>query len=251
MMICEAFPNLRSIGGIRAPDGRVVREGLVYRSEALPAPRGEDAAILAALGIGAVFDLRGPGERDAAPNDWWRAQGASIEAIDLVADVRHAGDHWRALVEDPDEGGRAMMLATYAALPLAVLPHLDRLFTTVAAGRGATLVHCSAGKDRTGVVIALLLAAIGIEHGEIVADYLESGRRRNPRVVGFTRDLLAARLGAPPSDRAVEALTGVDAQYLDASFAVIGDRYGAIDSYFAAAGWDCGRRETLRAVLLA
>lgn len=249
-MICEAFPNLRSVGGLRAIDNRVMREGLVYRSEAVHAPCGADAEALRSLDIRSVFDLRGPGERDAAPNDWWRARGAAIDEVDLVADVRHAGDHWRALVDDPAEGGRAMMLATYAALPPAVLPHLDRLFTTVAAGRGATLVHCSAGKDRTGIVIALLLAAIGIDRAGIVEDYLESGRRRNPRVVEFTRDLLSARLGAAPSDRTLDALTGVDACYLDASFAVIDERYGSIDRYFVGAGWNEARRETLREALL-
>lgn len=231
-------------------DDRVMRDGLIYRSEAVRAPREADAETLRSLDIRSVFDLRGPGERDAAPNDWWRAHGAVIEEVDLVADIRHAGDHWRALVDDPAEGGRAMMLATYAALPLAVLPHLDRLFTTVAAGRGATLVHCSAGKDRTGVVIALLLTAIGIDRAVIVDDYLESGRRRNPRIVECTRDLLAARLGVAPSDRALNALTGVDACYLEASFAVIDERYGSIDRYFVDAGWNDVRRETLREAVL-
>lgn len=249
-MICEAFPNLRSVGGIRAMDGRTMRDGRVYRSEAVHVPCDADAEILRSLDIRSVFDLRGPGERDAAPNDWWRAHGATIEEVDLVADVRHAGDHWRALVDDPADGGRAMMLATYAALPLAVLPHLDRLFTTVAAGRGATLVHCSAGKDRTGVVVALLLAAIGFDRATIIDDYLESGRRRNPKVVEFTRDLLSARLGAAPSDRTMDALTGVDPRYLETSFAVIDERYGSIESYFADAGWGDARREALRNELL-
>lgn len=250
MMICDAFPNLRSVSGLCAVDGRTMRHGLIYRSEAVHAPCEADADTLRSLGIRTIFDLRGPGERDSAPNDWWRANGAAIEEVDLVADVRHAGRHWGAFVDDPEEGGRSMMLATYRALPSAVLPHLDPLFTTVAAGQGATLVHCSAGKDRTGVVVALLLAAIGIDRAAIVDDYLESGRRQNPRVIQFTRDLLTARLGSAPSDRNLNALTSVDTSYLDASFAAIDAGYGSLDRYFADAGWGDARRARLKAALL-
>lgn len=244
--ICPDYPNLRAVAGLVMADGRVLRAGHFYRSEALCTPSKIASAAIAALGIRHVFDLRGQGEREAAPNGWWRAQGVRIDEWDLIADARNAGAHWQALVEDPQgEGGRRMMMATYRALPFAMLPHLGRLFDALGEGDGAVLVHCAAGKDRTGIAVALVLAAIGVSRAAILADYLESGDRENPAVVAWTRALLERRLGAPIDAQCLADVTGVDAAYLETAFAAIDTEFGSLDDYFARAGWGSDARAAL------
>ncbi|MBG6120053.1 MULTISPECIES: tyrosine-protein phosphatase [unclassified Sphingobium] len=249
--ILPALPNFREVRGLHAQDGRALRGGMIFRSEAVLSPSEEEARILRTLGIRTIFDLRGPGERADAPNIWWRAEGADIRDIDLVADARNAGSHWESFFTDPDgKGGTDLMIATYRALPRGALAHVGSLFSALVDGGAPILIHCAAGKDRTGFMVAAVLTAIGITPEAVRDDYLESGARPNPAVNAMTRDLLAKRLGRAPADSVLAALTGVDPAYLDASFAAIEAEYGSTDAYFTAAGWDRERRARLCDALL-
>jgi len=245
-LICSDYPNLRAVSGLATADGRVLTAGRLYRSEALCAPLESAATAIVALDVRHVFDLRGHAERKAAPNDWWRAKGVRIDEWDLIADARNAGAHWQALVEDPQgQGGRRMMMATYRALPFAMLPYLGRLFDALCDGDGAVLVHCAAGKDRTCIAVALVLAAIGVSRNAIVADYLESADRANPAVIAATRALLERRLGAPIGRTCLADVTGVYADYIEAAFTAIEAEFGSFDEYFARSGWGRAARAAL------
>jgi protein-tyrosine phosphatase len=250
-VLAQAFPNLREVRGLAAQDGRILRSGMIYRSEAIVAPDDRCRARLREMDIATVFDLRGPQERERAPNDWWRDEGVRIEEADLVADARNAGTHWQGFLADPDGvGAESLMLSTYRTLPGTAIAHLGRIFDAILTGRQPILIHCTAGKDRTGVVIALLLRAAGIVPEAIMADYLESGRRENRAVTADTLALLSGRLGREPAPHAVMALTGVDPRYLLASFDVIEAEYGGMASYFEKAGWSAERLQRLRDRLL-
>ena len=149
-MLTTSFPNLREVAGLPGQGGRPFAAGRLYRSEMVLLPLDHEAEVLRGLGVRTVFDLRGPDERDRAPNDWWRAQGVRIDEVDLAADVRNKGDHRRALLEDPEgDGAERMMFETYRSLPGAILPHLDRLFTDLTDGSGAVLAYCGDTTDRT------------------------------------------------------------------------------------------------------
>jgi protein-tyrosine phosphatase len=112
------------------------------------------------------------------------------------------------------------------------------------------LIACTAGKDRTGFVCALILSALGVGRKDIVADYLASNQWFDPVVVG---DALSAWLRpespVTPSDAVLDALK-VHVDYLDSAFAAIERGYGSLDTYLAAGGLDAPRRTALRAALL-
>lgn len=151
-------PNLRDIGGATTVDGRRVRSGLLLRS-ALPAADDlvpEDFAWPPAV----VIDLRSPLELlDGHPLD---SLGAKVVNLPLL-DTLQPGQH-----HEHD--------GTLASLYRQVHNHaahlLVDLVSEITEAEGPVLVHCAAGKDRTGIAIALVLRLLGVEHEEIVVDYL-------------------------------------------------------------------------------
>jgi protein-tyrosine phosphatase len=245
-------PNFRDLGGTPAADGRRVAFGRVFRSEAVLTPTDEDERILRAHRVRLVCDLRGDHERALAPNAWWCTQTVELLALDSTAGMQNSGAHWDRLRADPTEAGaRAMMRLVYAMMPAAIGVHVERMFGAITRGGVPLLIHCTAGKDRTGAFAALLLHALGVPREAIYADYLESARWPNPSVARATAEIMEAGLGTPISDAALQAICGVDAMYLDTFFTRIEDDYGSIDQYLeSAAGLHAGRRAHVRNILL-
>lgn len=244
-------PNFRDLGGLPTMDGRAVRRGRVFRSEALLEPTDSDAAAIAAHGIVLVCDLRSDTERVHAPNGWWAARGVERLDLDVLAAIRTADGPWTRLKDDPTTtGALAAMEAIYSAMPAAALVHVVAIGERIAAGDLPLLIHCTAGKDRTGFVSAMLLSVLGVEHEAIVADYLDSQGRRTAQVREGTRKMVVDRVGdgVPPS--AIDALMGVDRRYIETSFAVVAERYGSVEGYFAAGGVDRARLDAVRARLI-
>lgn len=158
--------NLRDVGGLRTADGRRVRHGLILRS-ATPAFLDERQAVLLRddLGVRTRLDLRSRVEIEEAHNP----RLAAVEHESLHLPLR-AGGAWqhRPDLDDPS--------ASVAAHYVRYLEHSADSLTAIAEiaadpGRAALLVHCSAGKDRTGVTLAVVLSAVGVTHDEIVHDY--------------------------------------------------------------------------------
>ncbi len=251
MIGLSSAPNFRDLGGPIGTGGREVRSGQLFRSEALLEPTAEDAAALAGHGIALVCDLRSESERLHAPNRWWASRGVQRAEFDLLAGFSQAVEPWSALKRDPGRTGAVEAMRTvYAGMAAAAAPHLAPLIDAILAVDGAVLIHCTAGKDRTGFVSAVLLAALGVERAGIMADYLASRGRRTERVAEATRRLVRAQVGEISLD-ALEALLDVDEAYLDTSFKAIAEQYGDLASYMQAAGVGPDKITPLRARLLA
>lgn len=243
-------PNFRDLGGLPAADGRRIRTGLLFRSEAITAPPEKDAAILIAQRVRFVCDLRTEAERAAAPNLWWRQAGANILHADIAADIRGTA-HWDAMRAEPGEGGAVMLMRlAYRAMPAATAIHLGRILAAIASRGLPMVIHCTAGKDRTGFVIALLLTMLGVPRDAIYADYLASAGRQNTATIERTSEIMRAGLGFELAPAALAAICSVRADYLDESFAAIAESHGSVDQYFAAAGLDSARRTRIRNNLL-
>jgi hypothetical protein len=148
--------NLRDVGGLALTSGGVTRSGVLYRSDALY-PHDEVPSALPAWPPAVIVDLRSELERELAGAFGWPAATREHhiplmgEAAPQVLD-RPLADLYRHTLE-----ASGPLVAEVAAI--------------VAAAPGPVLVQCSAGKDRTGVVVAIMLLAIGVEPGHVVADY--------------------------------------------------------------------------------
>jgi protein-tyrosine phosphatase len=149
---------------------------------------------------------------------------------------------------------RGYLREYYRAAPLAAR-HIDlfaRYFRALAQAPGPVLIHCAAGKDRTGILAALTHHVAGVHADDITADYLlTNDPRRMAMRLPMVAKVIEETAGRAPSDAAIRAAMGVEAEYLERAFAAIQETYGGTDAYLERALWvDVALRETLEARLL-
>lgn len=242
--------NLRDLGGIPAGGGAVVAPGRLFRAEALVSPGTTDLCAVhdpadddayAALGVRTVIDLRSAGEVVRIASRWPDATGAvrvgqPMEGAegdtDVVGDIR-AGRRHRFTAADLADLYTGM-LATRAAeigAALRVLADPARL---------PALVHCAAGKDRTGVVVALLLELLGVPREVVVAEYAFTGVLRPDRVRAYA-PLFA---GSGVDLAAVAPLFDTPAESIETALARLDSTSGSVAGYLEGA---CGLSRTEQA----
>lgn len=252
----DGAPNFRDIGGYAAADGARVRDAQLFRSEALTRLSDADLVTLASLNIGLLYDLRGAAERERDPNRWPEARPVDIRSgFDANAMAAVRVFHWRERLSDPAfdaPAARAWMLQAYTNMPALFAPALASLFEQLSTpAPPTTLVHCTAGKDRTGFVCAMLQLALGVSRDDVLADYLLTNERRPPDA------LLQALLGnefaqlRPATAEAMRTMARVEEAYLDAALQTIERDFGGVEAYLEnACALSAERRSRLHAGLL-
>lgn len=177
--------NVRDLGGLATADGRPIRRGVIVRSDAASRLTAAGWAAARAHGVRTVIDLRDPSEyeQEVAPRP------ADLTAIQLPLED----------LSDPEFWQRWRPLC---CTPLYYRPFLERFPAQVApiiaaiadARPGGVLVHCGAGRDRTGVIVLVLLALAGVSPAEIAADHALSADRlriRSERLGRSDEDIVA------------------------------------------------------------
>lgn len=226
--------NTRDLGGYPTVDGRAIREGVLFRGETLARPsehaarvaiwRDEEVDRYRSLGLSTVIDLRAQSEAELVPSAW--ADASAAELVSIPMDEGGEGDatgYMRSIRAgtlrrfDADD-----LAAFYFRTVRARATEIAQVFTAVAQPNATpVLIHCAAGKDRTGIVVALLLEAFGVRRDVTVADYALTEVFRPNRVrayaelldaVGVPHEDVAALFAAPaPAMRGL--LEGIDAEY--------------------------------------
>ena len=188
----KCAPNFRDLGGLATGDGDVLRQGQLFRSDMVSRPTAQEQPVLAACEIGLVLDLRSATESKSRPNTYWIEQGVEVLGFDVGTDVRAKGSFWERLRADASPARvEELMHAVYRSIPHAVAPALRTLFDRLAKDTPVVLIHCTAGKDRTGVAVALLLHTLGVTHEAIVADYMETCARIGDKEIDRTHLCMA------------------------------------------------------------
>lgn len=225
-----ALSNFRDFGGLSLGTGSRIVSGRLFRSAA-PMGRGHaDGAWLARHGIATVVDLRGVRERASAPV----MGGAEAHGVTIVSTPvePNAPSHSRPLHEalTSPETTRAdirdMMIATYRVFADTVAEDFGDAIVALLEAKGPALVHCTAGKDRTGFVVAVIQSALGAPRDAILHDYLLTN-------IAWDRASVVGRL--PLDSPAVEAALVADADYLEAGFDEITRIDGSIPAFIARA----------------
>lgn len=245
----EGINNFRDYGGYDTRDGRKVRSGLLWRSAQHGDASDADLAAVSDLGIAHVIDLRGPSEREMKPcrrgEDFTGQVWTYPEETAGLALHTEAADGVFTAAE-----ARAAMIRLYEGIAFRdnLTPMLRLYFELLQRADGPSLVHCVAGKDRTGWAVAMAQQALGVPRDAIIADYMltNDASRLEERIAAEAfRDL--PRYAAMDA-ATVRALWGVDEDYIATALKAVDERYGDLDTYLdQVLGIDPARRQALRA----
>jgi protein-tyrosine phosphatase len=220
-----------------AVDGGTVRPGRLYRSDALSRLTPQGRAELAARGVRRVIDLRGGLDRRLGGRDRLRGTGAELVRIPMLAG---------AVPRDPSVLGLAGL---YRQVLTEYGTEVGTAIRSVADAGGPVVVHCTAGKDRTGLVVALLLLALGADLDDVAADY--AATERHLAGEWTTRTLRRLRLlRVPLSDGLLAVVTSSPEPALRDTLVWIDETFGGLRPYLASVGVDDAVVRDLRAALV-
>ena len=241
--------NFRDYGGYAVSGGGRLRRGVLWRSAQHQDATDADLAAIDALDLADVVDLRGASERAAHPCRRGPGFAANVHVQD--GETTGLAPHLAAAHGALDAGAadRALMTA-YEGIPFrpGLLPMLRRYFDVLVDGRGASLVHCVAGKDRTGFAVALFHSAVGVAKDDILADYeLTNVAGDAERRLAEGAALLRSRYAAA-DDATLRTLMAVRGAYIERALSVVAAYEGGPEAYLAEViGVTPARRELLRA----
>lgn len=249
----DALDNFRDYGDYATAAGRRIGVGRLFRSGHQARVTEADLERLGAFGIATVVDLRRPGERRDQPSK--RPAGFAGTVIESRYDDGGEAPHITFLktADLTIDAGRRFMTDTYRQLPFEP-SHLDlfgRYFRALAETDGPVLIHCAAGKDRTGLLAALTHHVLGVHRDDMVEDYLLTNIAVDleGRAPAIARQL-EALTGRPAAHDAVVAFLGVEPVYLETALAGITARHGSVDGYLEQAlGVDAALRDRIGARL--
>jgi protein tyrosine/serine phosphatase len=225
--------NFRDFGGYPVRGGGKLVGGRLYRCGDHSAATAEDLALVASLKPSAFVDLRGRSERLKAPCR--RADGFGGKVYYSDGETATIAPHIEAASGSQNvDDIRREMTRRYEDVPFR--PYLIDVYKqylrALEEAEGATIVYCSAGKDRTGVLVAIVQSLIGVHDDDIMTEYLltNDAPRQAERIAALRGDL-EARFGTGLTDEAVRTVTGVEPIFLDAALARIRSECGSVENY--------------------
>ena len=213
--------NFRDLGGYPGKGGRIVRWRQIFRSNHLGHLTEADIEVLRPLGLRSAFDFRGTEERVAATCGVAEIAVHSLPIEPTVVAALRARLAERAALSTAD--ALEVMQDSYRNYVRYNTPSFRALFAHLLEDRAPLVIHCTAGKDRTGFACALILHALGVPNEVIAEDYLLTNRfyRRDPTASNELPDEVRQVLGS------------VEASFLAAAFEAIRADYGDLEAYFS------------------
>lgn len=254
VLALEGVHNFRDCGGYAVPGGGRLRRGVLWRSGQHHGATDLDLETIAGLRLAGVFDLRTSKERELHPCR--RPAGFEAEVFCCEDPVRTHAPHIAAAEttrQRTAESTRESLVRNYRGI--CFRPELQtmirRYLLRLAEGQGPSLINCMAGKDRTGIAVAMLHLSVGVHRDDILEDYLLTNTAGDPeaRIAAGVKTIHA--ITGPLDEEVVRVLMGVEPEYLEAAFAAIEERHGSTDAYLdEALGMNASAREKLRAALV-
>lgn len=222
----EEIYNFRDMGGLRAADGKQVKEGVLFRCGELGHATTNDIEQLKELNIQLIFDYRDDREAELVPT-------ASIEGIENLRIPASTNLNYQS--KSIEEMLKSEMwqqenaLGQFYADMLFQNPSYRALLTRIHEKQVPLVHHCTAGKDRTGVGAALIYLILGVSEEDIIEEYLLTNQATATKPPVWMIKMKAEMKGY---EKAFEHMAGVKAIYLETALERIKSEYGTYEAYF-------------------
>ncbi|HET6964963.1 MAG TPA: tyrosine-protein phosphatase [Acidimicrobiales bacterium] len=217
--------NFRDLGGYRGAGGATVRWGRVFRSDALLLDD-RDMEDFAGLGIRTVYDLRSDMERSAVPNRLPEGDAPAVVVLPLISEDSSTNP----LADIDSADGEDFLAHLYLHILERSAVNFGRVLTGLSREEELPAVfHCAAGKDRTGMVAAVLLSVLGVPLEDILDDYELTGRYRTTEHVQASMQRLGEAQQLAPE--IVAGMLRAPRWAMQSALSQVAQRYGDFDGY--------------------
>jgi protein-tyrosine phosphatase len=254
VLTLEGVHNFRDFGGYAVAGGGRLRRGLLWRSGQHYGATDTDLAKIAALGLADVFDLRSDTEREMHPCR--RPDGFAAQVHLAAQPAKILAPHLAAAATTKQRDAastREGMRKNYGQIAFRpeLIAMMRKYLATLAEGRGPSLVNCMAGKDRTGIAVAMVQLAAGVHRDDVIADYVLTNSAGDPEA-RIAAGAVAVRAVSRQIDPDVlRVIMGVEPEYLENAFEAVAEKHGSVDGYLQdMLGVDDGLRGKLREALV-
>lgn len=217
--------NTRELGGFRTAGGGTTRKGVIWRSDAPEAPSAEDIDKLLSNRITTIIDMRTAAEAERAPCGF--------------ADIAGFEYHHFPITEGSGVP-ESLEAVPHSYMDIATAENMSDVLKCIAEAPAGVLFHCTAGKDRTGVVSAIILMACGVDRESIVSDYVVSREYNKKRLAAF----LAAH---PEVDRNIVL---ANEKSMNGFIDLFSERFGGVEGYFEQLGLTAQHLKAIRRKLI-
>lgn len=259
----DGVPNSRSLGGLPLKQGGTTKDGVLYRTSSLNKLTKEAREQIEATPIGVVADLRSEAEKLASPDHLPQhphhirvkqipiATG-NLSPVGFLKEVEAAKTGGDAALQKLGDAIPSMeeMYVEMVSTSAKQLAEVAALVSEVEEGENnAVVVHCTAGKDRTGVSVALILDVVGVERDAIVENYSVS---QNYLAGPWADKMLGTlkKFGVPMVPKLVDMVTTTPPSAIEAAFNWIDENYASTEQYLMeAGGLNAAQIENLRLAL--
>lgn len=217
-IILNGTSNFRDLGGYPTKNGKFVKWGKIYRSADISELSNDDLKIILQRNIDVICDLRGPQEVTSKPDKY----PVTTKYINLPAGSENVGNSSTYAKMNKD----SLMLSFYTKtdhLKKKYKPMFDELLTLTS--NKALLFHCTAGKDRTGIGAALILAALGVNKEYIIADYEATNKYWN------NTNLIEILTKNGNNKASIKAMMEANINYINMFFETIDKNYGTMEKF--------------------
>lgn len=244
----KTIHNFRDCGGYATTDGQRMRTGRLYRSGTLDDAREADLHTVQAIGLKTIVDLRAPREKK---QELPRLDG--LRRIDVPIELENrVREKVQPLMTKRGAEGEVIdiLQQMYRDLADEAWPQASELFKILLnADAYPVLIHCRAGKDRTGFMCALVQQAVGVERAAILQDYCETNNHFGLVSPRMERMMKIMSLGKLQMEN-VRASLAAREEYLQAALDRIERNHGGMTAYLVKCGVTAGEIETLRGLLV-
>ena len=232
LVALDAVHNFRDLGGYVVGDGRTIGWGRLFRADGLHRLTADDLELLDAIGIRTVIDLRSQGEIEKFGTFPFERLAVSFRSLPIIDTTWRDADI--PAFDDTEQGEIDFLTWAYRDMLAVGGERFAQAIRELALPSATPAVfHCAAGKDRTGVLAALVLGGLGVDHDVIVADYglTRTAMERMRAWVDANHPEMAARMSETPS-----FMLAAHPQAMANTLAELVVEHGSVRNYLATIG---------------